>query len=61
MTWLFNNTKGNLLIFMLAHGSTDTFGATLAQIFPTHVVTGSFVPLMIGFGAVALLLFALNR
>jgi uncharacterized protein len=61
-TWVFNNTRGSLLLVILAHASTDAFGAAiLYKVFPAKVVSGSLVNFVIGFGAVALLLVALTR
>jgi membrane protease YdiL (CAAX protease family) len=63
MTWVFNNTKGSLLIATLIHASFDMFMATLNRLFPAPIVNdyGSNVPVLIGFGALALLLVALTR
>jgi uncharacterized protein len=59
MTWLFNHAKGSLLIVILAHASADTFN--VGQFFPVPIVTGSLLPLVIGVGALALLLVAVTR
>lgn len=63
MTWVFNNTKGSLLLAILVHASINTFVGTLLLLFPAPLVTdyGSGVPVLIGFGAVALLLVAFTR
>jgi membrane protease YdiL (CAAX protease family) len=63
MTWVFNNTKGSLLIAILIHASFDMFMATLNGLFPAPIVNdyGSNVPVLIGFGALALLLVSLTR
>jgi membrane protease YdiL (CAAX protease family) len=63
MTWVFNNTKGSLLIATLIHASFDMFMAALNGLFPAPIVNdyGSNVPVLIGFGALALLLIALTR
>jgi membrane protease YdiL (CAAX protease family) len=58
-TWVFNNTKGSLLIVILAHASNDAF--FINQLFVAPVVTNTLLPLVIGFGAVALLLVILTR
>jgi len=62
-TWVFNNTKGSLLIAILLHAAVNTSYATLIVLFPTPLVTdyGTMVPMVIGFGAVALVVIALTR
>jgi membrane protease YdiL (CAAX protease family) len=60
ITWVFNNTRASLLLAILVHASIDTFGGTLAAIFPAKAVTSAF-PYMIGFGVVALVLIVLTR
>jgi len=57
---VFNNTKGSLLLAMLVHASIDTFGSTLGEIFPAPAASSS-LPLLIGFGVVAVVLVALTR
>jgi membrane protease YdiL (CAAX protease family) len=49
ITWVFNNTRASLLLAISVHASIDTFGGTLAAIFPAKAVTSAF-PYMIGFG-----------
>jgi len=63
MTWVFNNTKGSLLIAILVHATFDTTFVILNLLFPAPSVTdyGSTVPVLIGYGAVALLVVALTR
>jgi CAAX protease family protein len=58
-TWVFNKTKGSLLIVILVHASNDAF--FIDQLFIAPVVTSSLVPFVIGFGATALLLVVLTR
>jgi membrane protease YdiL (CAAX protease family) len=61
-TWVFNNTKGSVLIAMLLHAAINTSFATLISLFPTPLVTdyGTTVPMVIGSGAVALVVIALT-
>jgi uncharacterized protein len=63
MTWVFNNTKGSLFIATLVHTSFDTILSILNGLFPTPIVNdyGSNVPILIGLGALALVLVALTR
>jgi membrane protease YdiL (CAAX protease family) len=58
-TWVFNNTKGSLLIVILVHASNDAF--FINQLFLAPIVTDSLVPFVVGFGAVAVLLIILTR
>jgi len=60
ITWVFNNTQTSLLLVILVHASIDTFGSTLAAIFPARAVASAF-PYMIGFGVVAVVLIVLTR
>jgi membrane protease YdiL (CAAX protease family) len=63
MTWVFNNTKGSLLIAILVHATFDTTFVILNLLFPAPIVTdyGSTVPVLIGYGALALVVVALTR
>ena len=60
MTWVFNNTKGSLFIAVLVHTSFDMVLVILNGLFPVPIVNdyGSNVPVLIGFGALALVLVA---
>jgi hypothetical protein len=62
MTWVFNNTKGSVLMAILGHWSFDMTFVVLNLLFTAHIVTdyGSTLPVLIGLGAVALLLIALT-
>jgi uncharacterized protein len=59
-TWVFNNTWASVLLAILVHASIDAFSITLGAIFPAKAVASVF-PLMIGIGAVALVLVVLTR
>jgi membrane protease YdiL (CAAX protease family) len=59
-TWVFNNTKGSVLMAILAHGSVNTAGAAAYELFPARAVTGSIAGFAIGFGITALLIVALT-
>ena len=58
-TWVFNNTKGSLLIVILAHASNDAF--FIDKLFRAPIVTATLLPVVVGFGAVAVLLIILTR
>ena len=60
--WVFNNTKGSVLIAILVHASWNTFySAALIQLFPAPSVLGSYLNLTIAAGALSLLVVALTR
>jgi hypothetical protein len=63
MPSVFNNTKGSLFIAILIHACFDMFMAALNGLFPAPIVNdyGSNVPVLIGFGTLALVLIALTR
>ena len=62
-TWVFNNTKGSLLIAVLVHWSFDVSTAGIvAPLFPAPIVADySLLPILVGFWAVALAVVALTR
>jgi membrane protease YdiL (CAAX protease family) len=60
-TWVFNNTKGSVLMAILAHGSVNTAGAAVYTLFPAPVVTGSITGFVFGFGVAAVVVVILTR
>jgi membrane protease YdiL (CAAX protease family) len=60
-TWVFNNTKGSVLMVILAHGSINSAAAAVFGLFPAPAVTGGIAQFVIGFGLVALVVMALTR
>jgi len=61
-TWVFNNTKGSLLIAILLHWSFDLSTLIVAPLFPAPIVDEyGLLVILPGFGAVALLVVALTR
>src|SRR5215211_6077432 len=60
-TWVFNNTKGSVLLAILAHGSVNSAAAAVYGLFPTPAVTGGITNFVIGFGVAALVVVALTR
>jgi uncharacterized protein len=63
MTWIFNNTKGSLLIAVLVHAAFDMTFVILNLLFTATSVTeyGSTLPMLAGCGVVALLITASTR
>jgi membrane protease YdiL (CAAX protease family) len=68
MTWLFNNTRGSVLLAILAHASVDAFpNAILSPLLPaTTVLLASgiyrgYFGLVVGLGVAALLVIAFTR
>ena len=62
MVWVFNNTRGSVLMAILVHASWNTFySAALIQLFPAPSVLGSYLNLTIAAGALALVLIAVTR
>jgi uncharacterized protein len=60
-TWVLNNTKGSVLMVILAHGSINSSAVAMYILFPAPAVTGGILNFVIGFGAVALMVVALTR
>jgi uncharacterized protein len=60
-TWIFNNTKGSVLLAILAHGSVNMAAASVYGLFPAPTVTGGIANFVIGFGVAALVIVALTR
>jgi membrane protease YdiL (CAAX protease family) len=61
MQWVFNSTKGSVLMAILIHASWNTFySAALIQLFPAPSVLGSYLNLTIAAGALALVVVVLT-
>jgi hypothetical protein len=62
-TWIFNNTKGSILLAILLHASFDVLVGPVGQLFPAPLVTGygGALPMLIGLGVTALLIVVLTR
>jgi uncharacterized protein len=62
-TWVFNNTKGSLLIVILIHVTFDWATFAVAPLFTAPILTElpSLLPILSGFGALAVVLVALTR
>lgn len=58
-TWVFNKTKGSLVVVILLHASNDAFFTE--RLFLAPIVTDSLLPTVIGFGMAALLPVVLTR
>jgi membrane protease YdiL (CAAX protease family) len=60
--WVFNNTKGSVLMAILVHASWNTFySAALIQLFPAPSVLGSYLNLTIAAGVLALAIIVMTR
>jgi membrane protease YdiL (CAAX protease family) len=59
LTWLFNHTRGNILMAIVAHASVNTALLAANQLFPT--TASSLVPFALAFAVVALVLIAATR
>src|SRR3954465_2466564 len=62
-TWVFNNTKGSVLMAILIHASFNaSVTGILAPLFPSPILEHyGLLPLLGGFGALAVVLVALTR
>ena len=63
MTWVFNHTKGSVLIAMLMHASFNTFANKIAApLFPAPILEEyGLLPVLIGFTVTALVLIVATR
>jgi uncharacterized protein len=62
-TWVFNNTKGSILLAILLHTSFDVLVDPVGLLFPAPLVTGygGALPMLIGLSVTALVIVALTR
>ncbi len=63
-TWVFNHTRGSLLVAILFHASIDAFAsaAVITGLLPMQILLkGAYLPTLIGFGGLALLLIVVTR
>jgi membrane protease YdiL (CAAX protease family) len=58
ITWVFNNTRGSLLMAILVHASIDTFTMPMGTLFPPFEMANS---ILVSFGALALVIVVLTR
>jgi len=58
ITWVFNNTRGSLLMPILVHASIDTFTMPMAGLFSPSDMANS---ILVSFGALALVVVILTR
>ena len=63
MTWVFNNTKGSVLMAILVHFTFDFTFVILNLLFTAPIVTdyGSTLPVLIGVGTLALIAIGVTR
>lgn len=59
LTWVYNNTRGSLLLAMLTHSSINAFSVYAPQIFPAQATSQVYG--FVGFGGAALLIVLLTR
>lgn len=59
LTWVFNNTRGSLLLAILTHASINAFSVFVVQMFPAQAASQVFG--FVGFGTAALLMVVLTR
>jgi membrane protease YdiL (CAAX protease family) len=61
-TWVFNNTKGSVLMAILIHASFNWFTIPLTTLFPAPILNDyGLLPVLGGFGVFAVVLVALTR
>jgi uncharacterized protein len=61
-TWVFNNTKGSVLIAILIHATFNWFTIPVGQLFPAPILEDyGLLTLLGGFGVFAVVLVALTR
>jgi uncharacterized protein len=61
-TWAFNNTKGSLLISILIHAAFNWTTVAAVPLFPAPILSDyGLLPILGGFGALAVVLVALTR
>lgn len=61
MQWVFNETRGSVLVAILVHASWNAFyGAALVQLFPAPSVLDSYLNLTIAWCALAVVIVALT-
>jgi len=58
ITWVFNNTKGSVLMAVLVHASIDTLKMPMATLFSPSAMATS---ILVSYGALALMIVALTR
>jgi uncharacterized protein len=61
-TWVFNNTKGSVLMAILIHATFNWFTIPLGTLFPAPILSNyGLLPILGGFGVFAVVLVALTR
>jgi membrane protease YdiL (CAAX protease family) len=61
-TWVFNNTKGSVLMAILIHAVFNWSTIPLGTLFPAPILEDyGLLPILGGFGALAIVLVALTR
>src|SRR5215207_11507533 len=61
LTWVFNNTKGSVLLVILAHGSLNISAVAMYDLFPAPSVTEGITNVVVGLGVAAVVVVILTR
>jgi membrane protease YdiL (CAAX protease family) len=62
ITWVFNHTRGSLLLVMMVHAATDSFAPPLSSLFPQADIMNNLIMIgLFSFGSLALILLAVTR
>ena len=61
LTWVFNYTKGSVLLAILAHGSLNISAVAMYDLFPAPSVIEGITNVVVGFGVAAVVLVGLTR
>lgn len=59
LTWVFNNTRGSILLAILTHASINAFSVYAAQLFPAQAESQLYG--IVGFGGAAVLILVFTR
>jgi len=60
-SWVFNHTRGSVLIALLLHATFNTFGTALQPLFPAPIMTSTDLPLLVGVVVLAVVILVVTR